>query len=159
MCRLVGRGSGRLSVSVRPRAASRGLGVAWGTVWSCVLDAAVDAEADPARAGPVPRLGLDETVMCKATRLRRRRYVSAAVDAQTGRIVDVFEGRDAADVREWLDGRPAEWRRRIETVCVDPHEGYRSAVTAAAKRGDLAPGTKIAADPSPHRRAGEPGAR
>ena len=127
--------------------AARRLGVGWGTVWSCVLDAAEDAEADPGRVGRVRRLGLDETVMCKATRLSRRRYVSAAVDAATGQIVDVFEGRDAADVREWLDDRPAEWRHGIDTICVDPHEGYRSAVTAAAKRGDLASGTKIAADP------------
>ena len=127
--------------------AARRLGVGWGTVWSCVLDAADRAAASLSRVGPVRRLGLDETVMRKATRLRRRRWVSAAVDAATGQIVDVFDGRDAADVREWLDSRPAEWRRQIETVCVDPHEGYRSAITAAAKRGDLAAGAKIAADP------------
>ena len=127
--------------------AARRLGVGWGTVWSCVLDAAVRAAANLSRAGPVRRLGLDETVMRKATRLRRRRYVSAAADAAAGQIVDVFDGRDAADLREWLDSRPAEWRRQIETICVDPHEGCRSAVKAARKQGDLASGTKIAADP------------
>lgn len=100
------------------------------------------------RAGPARRLGLDETVTRKATRLRRRRCVSAAADAAAGQTADVFDGRDAADPRERLDSRPAERRRRIETICVDPHEGYRSAVKAAPKQGDLASGTKIAADPS-----------
>ncbi len=126
--------------------ATRRLEVGWGTVWSCVRDAAVRAAANLSRVEPARRLGLDETVMRKATRLRRR-YVCPAVDAATGQIVDVFDRRDAADLRKWLDSRPAQWRRQIETICADPHEGYRNAIKAAPKRGDLASGTKIAADP------------
>ncbi|WP_420434658.1 ISL3 family transposase [Candidatus Poriferisocius sp.] len=44
----------------------------------------------------VEEVGFDETVMASASRRRRRRFITAAVDADTGRVVDVFEGRDAA---------------------------------------------------------------
>ncbi|MTA13791.1 MAG: hypothetical protein F2534_14425, partial [Actinobacteria bacterium] len=49
--------------------------------------------------------------------------ITAAVDVVDGRILDVFEGRNAADLQAWLEDQPVEWVRRIEVVSVDPHEG------------------------------------
>ena len=91
--------------------AARRLGVAWATVWSWVGDAAQQVADDPERVGPVARLGLDETVTGSAGRLRRR-CVCAAVDAATGQVLDVFDGRDAAEVGRWLASRAPGMARR-----------------------------------------------
>ena len=64
--------------------AARRLGVSWATVWPVVAEAAEAAVGDPARVGPVARVGFDETVMSSGTRRRRRRFVTAAVDTDTG---------------------------------------------------------------------------
>jgi transposase len=63
-----------------------------------------------------------------ARRGRRRQLVTGVVDVDTGRLLDVFEGRDAADLRRWMAGMPRHWLAQIQVVSVDPHEGYRSAV-------------------------------
>jgi len=126
---------------------ARQLGVAWHTMWAqLALAAERAAAAGGGRVGPVAKLGFDETVMASASRRRRRRFITAAVDADTGRVVDVFEGRDAADLREWVSQQPAWWAGAVEVVCIDPHEGYRSAIKSL--RGDLLrAGTQIAVDP------------
>jgi len=107
---------------------ARGFGVSWPTVWAAVErvgGARVDA---PDRVGVTTMIGFDETVMQPAHRRRRRRFVTAVVDVETSQILDVFEGRDAKDLRQWLAARPAEWLAQLEVVSVDPHEGYRSAI-------------------------------
>ena len=126
---------------------ARCLGVGWQTLWSAVEAAALEAVADAARVGPVAQLGFDETAMASARRLRRRRFVTAAVDAATGQVVDIFDGRDAAEVRRWVQQQPRWWADSVEVVCVDPHEGYRSAITSLLDDGGLAAEAKIAADP------------
>ena len=125
---------------------ARRLGVAWATVWSAVAAWACQVVGDPGRVGPVARLGLDETVMRSASRLARRRYVSAAVDAATGQVIDIFDGRNAADLHRWLEQQPAGWLAAIEVVCCDPHEGYRSGITRARRDTHLSDSVKIAAD-------------
>jgi transposase len=77
---------------------------------------------------PVEMVGFDETVMQPAKRRRRRRFMTAVVDVSTGQILDVFEGRNAADLRGWMAVMPVSWLGQIEVVSVDPHEGYRTAV-------------------------------
>ena len=126
--------------------AARRLGVAAATVWSWVGDAAQQVADDPERVGAVVRLGLDETVTGSAGRLRRRRCVCAAVDAATGQVLDVFDGRDAAGLHRWLASRPPEWLAGIEVVCCDPHEGYRSGITRARRDTRLSDSVNIAAD-------------
>lgn len=116
------------AVEATPTSAGRELGVVWSTVWRHVerhARARVDA---PDRVGEVVQIGFDETVMSPAKRHRARRFVSSAVDVQTGQIIDVFDGRNAADLQRWLDEQPADWVEGIEVVSVDPHEGYRSAI-------------------------------
>ena len=82
-------------------------------------------------------VGFDETVMQPAHRRRRRRFVTAVVDIATGQILDVFEGRNAVDLRIWLADQSPAWRAQVKVVSVDPHEGYRQAVTGSGLLRDV----------------------
>jgi transposase len=113
-----------------PASIARGFGVSWSTVWRAVERIGAERLEDPARVGLTAMVGFDETVMQPAHRRRRRRFVTAVVDVATGQILDVFEGRDARDLRRWMRDLPPAWLAGIEVVSVDPHEGYRSAVVA-----------------------------
>ena len=83
---------------------------------------------DPARLAEVTSVGLDETMFLHARRKRRRVLVTGAVDVETGILLDVFSGREAADLRRWMATLPPSWLDQIQVISVDPHEGYRSAV-------------------------------
>lgn len=113
-------------------------GVSWPTVWTAVQRVGRERVEDPHRVGATPMVGFDETVMQPAARRRRRRFVTAVVDVTTGQILDVFEGRDASDLRRWLVSMPLSWRETVEVVSVDPHEGYRKAITNTGLLGDVA---------------------
>ena len=140
--------AGRLAaVEGSVASAARNLGVSWSTVQSAVEEAAGQVAGHPDRVGPTARLGFDETAMSSAGRRRRRRFVTAAVDASSGQIVDVFDGRDAAGLRKWVRSQPRWWAESVEVVCVDPHEGYRSAIRQLIGDGGLPADTEIAADP------------
>ncbi len=120
-----------------PASIARQFGVSWSTVWAAVEHAG-RAHVDTAdRVGPATMVGFDETVMQPAHRRRRRRFVTAVVDVATGQILDVFEGRNAVDLRIWLAGQPPEWRTQVKVVSVDPHEGYRSTLTGSGLLGDV----------------------
>ncbi len=121
-----------------PASCARALGVSWSTAWSAVLEHGTTIVTDPLRVGVSAMVGFDETVMQPAHRRRRRRFVTAVVDVVTGQTIDVFEGRDAADLRCWLAAMPAAWRAAVRVVSVDPHEGYRSAVTNTALLAEIA---------------------
>jgi transposase len=120
------------SIEGTPASIARRFGVSWSTVWAAVERVGRTRVDDPDRVGPVEMVGFDETVMQPAHRRRRRRFVTAVVDVTTGQILDVFEGRDARDLAGWMATMPAAWLSHIDVVSVDPHEGYRSAVTAMA---------------------------
>jgi transposase len=95
-------------------------------------------------------VGFDETVMQPAGRRRRRRLVTAVVDVASGQILDIFEGRDAKDLRAWMSAMDAQWLAQIDVVSVDPHEGYRSAVTGPDPTGGRASplaGVTVVVDP------------
>lgn len=113
-------------------------GVSWPTVWTAVERVGRERVDDPHRVGATPMVGFDETVMQPAARRRRRRFVTAVVDVTTGQILDVFEGRDASDLGRWLTSMPLSWRETVEVVSVDPHEGYRKAITDTELLGDVA---------------------
>jgi len=118
-----------LAVEGTPASIARQFGVTWSTVWAAV-ERGARARVDAAdRVGPVTMVGFDETVMQPAARRRGRRFVTTVVDVATGQILDVFEGHDAQHLRAWMAAMPADWLAQIEVVSVDPHEGYRSALT------------------------------
>jgi transposase len=117
------------AVEATPASIARQFGVTWSTVWAAVERTALGRVDDAGRVGPVAMVGFDETVMQPASRRRRRRFITAVVDVATGQILDVFEGHDAKDLRAWMAVMAPAWLAQIEVVSVDPHEGYRSALT------------------------------
>jgi transposase len=117
------------AVEGTPASCARRLGVSWSTAWNAVVEHGAALVDDVERVGRTAMVGFDETVMQPAHRRRRRRLVTAVVDVTSGQILDVFEGHNAADLREWLASMPASWRESVQVVSVDPHEGYRSALT------------------------------
>lgn len=119
---------------------AKSFGVGWHAAWSAVLDVGTPLAEDPGRTEGVRCVGLDETMYLHARRGRRRVLVTRVVDVETGRLLDVFTGRDAKDLRAWMAEMPHEWLARIEVVSVDPHEGYRSAVVGP---------DPVTAEPSP----------
>ncbi len=81
--------------------------------------------------------GFDETLMSPAKRHLRRRFITSAVDVTTGQIIDVFDGRNAADLQRWFTEQPAAWVAGIEVVSVDPHEEYHTAIVNSDLLSDV----------------------
>jgi transposase len=133
-----------------PASIARNFGLSWSTVWSAVERVGTTRVQSPAEMGPATMVGFDETVMSPASRRRRRRFVTVVVDVGSGRLLDVFEGRDAQHLRAWMARMPSSWLSMIKVVSVDPHEGYRGAVLntdrATGRPSPLA-GVAIVVDP------------
>jgi transposase len=53
--------------------------------------------------------------------------VSAAVDVGRHWVIDLFEGRNAADLDRWLEARPEGWKASITVTVADLHEPFRAA--------------------------------
>lgn len=133
ICRMVGA-EGRSVAEL-----ARAFGVGWETAMGAVREHGTPLVDDPGRISEVVDLGIDETSWLAATPTHSTLWATGLVDTARGRLVDVIEGRDAAKLREWLAGRPAEWLEAVVTVSIDPHEAYRSGLTP-----DLAHATVIA---------------
>jgi transposase len=122
------------------------LGVAWWTVQATVNAAAVslpDVDQQWVR-----RLGIDEH------RYRRVRWfrdeggwrrvepwMSTLVNADSGQVLGVADGRDSAAVGGWLAARSPAWRARIQVVAIDPSAAFRRAIR------EQLPEAKVSVDP------------
>lgn len=126
MCEQVGRDGDAVA------AVARAYGVGWQTTMNAVEERGRPLVDDPARLDGVTALGLDETSFLKACATHPTLYVTGMVDARTGRLLDVVENRTAAAVSTWLAARDDAWKQRIDTVAIDPYQGY-----ATALRGHL----------------------
>jgi len=125
------------AVVVSGRAASevaRAHRVSWWLV-QAMLSAAADLITDPDDV-LVRRLGVDEH-RYRSVRFFRdehggwRRYepwMTTLVDADTGRVLGVVDGRDSAGVGTWLAARSATWREAVEVVAIDPSAAFRKAL-------------------------------
>ena len=144
ICRRVGQENASVALC------ARSFGVGWHTAWSAVVDVGVPLVDAPARIEGARAVGLDETMYLHARRGRRRVLVTGVVDVDTGTLLDVFVGRDAADLRRWMAQMTPSWLAQIEVVSLDPHEGYRSAVVGADPVSNLPSpwaGTTVVVDP------------
>ena len=108
--------------------------MAWWTVQATVNAAAVLLPDVDQRW--VRRLGIDEH------RYRRVRWfrdedggwrrvepwMSTIVNADTGQVLGVVDGRDSAAVGGWLAARSPAWRARIQVVAIDPSAAFRRAI-------------------------------
>jgi transposase len=117
-------------------AAEHGLG--WWTVQGLVSAAAL-LLTDPDTVA-VRRLGIDEHRYRSVRYYREpdgtggstwRRYepwMSTLVNADTGQVLGVVDGRDTASVGGWLAARSQAWKDRIEVVAIDPSAAFRRAL-------------------------------
>lgn len=122
-------GAGRVVAEVA--AAHR---VAWWTVQRAV-SAAADLLIDPDEV-PVKHLGIDEH-RYRSVRFYRepsgvwRRYepwMTTFVDATTGQVLGVVDGRDSAGVGAWLAARSEPWREGVQVFAIDPSAAFRRAL-------------------------------
>jgi transposase len=86
---------------------ARNFGLSWSTVWPAVECIGNSRLKTPAEIGPAKMVGFDETVMSPTSRRRPRCFVTAVVDVGSGRLLDVFEGRDVKHLRAWMATMPA----------------------------------------------------
>jgi transposase len=109
-------------------------GLSWWTVQRSVNTAA-EALTNPDTVA-VHHLGVDEH-RYRSVRFFRdpgggwRRYepwMTTLVDADTGRVLGVVDGRDAAGVGVWLAARSPAWRAAVEVVAIDPPAAFRRAL-------------------------------
>lgn len=115
-------------------------GVSWPTVQRLTAQAAAALQRQrSSRPRLVRHLGIDEHRFRSvrwfkdpadpAGSWRRiEPWMTTFVDLDTGEVIDVVDGRDAAAVANWLATRPRWWRRRVEVVAIDPSASFRSAV-------------------------------
>ena len=108
--------------------------VSWRTVWRAAK-ARIEATVAARPVLGLRRLGLDETSF-----RRPQRFATGFVDLDTGRLVDLVEGRSKRLVSDWLAALDAEARAALTEVALDPFAGYNAAVR------DGAPGARITID-------------
>ena len=111
-----------------------GHGVSWWTVQRTVLAAAV-LLTDPDLVR-VRRLGIDEH-RYRSVRFYRdvhggwcryEPWMTTLVDADTGRVLGIVDGRNSAGVGGWLSARSPAWRDGVEVVAIDPSAAFRRAI-------------------------------
>ena len=121
--------------------------VAWWTVQATVNTAAVLlAEVDQL---PVRRLGIDEHRYRRVRWFRHedggwRRvepWMSTIVNADTGQVLGIVDGRDSTAVGGWLAARSPAWQNRIQVVAIDPSAAFKKAILQQL------PNAKISVDP------------
>ena len=54
--------------------------------------------------------------------------MTTLVDADSGRVLGVVDGRDSAGVGAWLAARSPAWRDAVEVVAIDPSAAFRKAL-------------------------------
>jgi transposase len=116
-------------------AVARDLGVGWHAVMETVREFGAPLIDALSLAG-VSALGMDE----HRWRHHPRGWAIGFCDLDTGRLIDIIEGRSGSGISRYLAAQPAEIRARIETVSVDPWRGYLRPVRR------LLPGAQVVVD-------------
>ena len=104
------------------------------------INAAVVADTltipDPDQV-PVRALGIDEHRFARAKWFKHpdtaqwcrvEPWMSTFVDAHTGHVLGIVDGRSSKNVTAWLQARSQAWLDRLEVVAIDPSTAYRSAI-------------------------------
>ncbi|HET6954009.1 MAG TPA: hypothetical protein VFI47_26825, partial [Acidimicrobiales bacterium] len=85
------------------------LGCDWHTINDTVIAYGAALVDEPGRVGEVTAVGLDETLFCRQGRWRTQAWSTSIVDVRRGRLLDVVEGRTAAEPCRWLAQRGQDW--------------------------------------------------
>lgn len=117
---------GRDALSVAQVA--RELGVGWHTIMGAVLDRGGQLLADDDRLNTVVALGLDEHNFLRGSFRTPTSWVTAFVDLDRGRLLDVVQDRTAAAAQRWIAAQPTDWRDGVQTAAIDPYQGYATAL-------------------------------
>ncbi len=105
------------------------LGCDWHTVNDAVIaygEALLAADTD--RVGAVDAVGLDETLFVRTGRYRTQSWCTSIIDVSRGRparLIEIIEGRAAAEVLAWIDAQPEVWRAGIGWGVLDMSGPYR----------------------------------
>lgn len=111
---------------------ARDLGVGWHTVMETVREFG-EPLVEGLTLEDVTALGMDE----HRWRHRPRGWAIGFCDLDTGRLIDIIQGRSGAGIAKFLAAQPAEMRTRIETVSVDPWRGYLRPVRKLLPRAQI----------------------
>ena len=71
-------------------------------------------------------LGVDEHTYLSAKPVHATIYATSLVNFDRRIVIDLFEGKSAAKLRQWSARRPADWQRGVKVVALDLTETYRS---------------------------------
>lgn len=108
---------------------ARHYGISWDTAWRAVADYGAPLVAMLNIDKPVWALGIDETSFLRANRARSTQWATGIVDLDRRRLIDLVPGREGTDVVAWLNERSDAWRDGVGAVAIDPHTGYRNAIS------------------------------
>jgi transposase len=100
-------------------------GVAWDTAWAAVVWHGRPLVDDARRVGRVRALGVDEHSFLAATREHHTVFATCLVDLDRRAVIDLFEGRSAARLRNWCSKRPKIWLGAVRVVALDLTDTYR----------------------------------
>jgi transposase len=100
-------------------------GLASDTAWAAVVFHGRPLVEDPSRVRNVRALGVDEHSFLAATREHHTIFATALVDLDRRRVIDLFEGKSAARLRNWCSKRPKSWLRSVRVVALDLTDTYR----------------------------------
>ncbi len=129
-------------------AVARGLGVGWSTVMEAVREFGEPlVEEQLGSLAGVRSLGMDE----HRWRSRPDRWATGFVDLESGRLLEVVQGRSGAAARGFLASETAEVRAGVGVVALDPWRGSPDPCEGVAARSDGDGG------PVPHGPACQPG--
>lgn len=98
------------------------VGISWKAV-TAIISRGVRQRLDPSRLDGLRRIGVDEV------RFRYRRFLTMVVDHDTGSVVWVAEGKNAAALEDFYAAIGAAGRAAIEAVSMDFGKAYQAATS------------------------------
>ncbi len=103
----------------------RRFAIAWATVMNAVTEFGTGLVDDPDRVGDTRSLGVDETSFKTAKPDASTQWATGRVDGDRRVMIDLVEGRNAADLAGWLDRQGSDWCDKVKVVATDLADSYR----------------------------------
>jgi len=104
-------------------------GLSWDTAWAAVVFHGRPLVDDPGRVRHIRALGVDEHSFLAATREHHTIFATALVDLDRRAVIDLFEGKSAARLRNWCSRRSKTWLRSVQVVALDLTDTYRAGLS------------------------------